>query len=108
MILSESTPIAQHAHACDWCLTRIVKGLRHQAYSGIWDGDPPMTMRMHAECFVAYEREGDVDEMLCGENHRRGMTCDETEQARLGEFIEALVSAGDTLKMRAKLREEGA
>ncbi len=78
VILSRSQPKARKVHVCDWCQEDIEVGRVYRRWVGIWYDPPPMTMKMHIDCYDAAHRGLSVwgDEPLCNEKHVRGADCD--------------------------------
>ncbi len=77
---------ARKPHDCIWCHTAIEKGEIHTWW--VWADDGTLTtVRMHNECFKAMDRENDdyYDEYICEDYHRRGMTHDESFEAKAKE-----------------------
>ena len=77
VILSMGQPKARKAHECSWCPDDIKVGELYERWVGIWDGDPPATMKMHKDCLRAANRaEYYDDEPICAAGHVRGADCD--------------------------------
>jgi len=51
-LLSESNPVARKVYRCIWCGEDIIKGEKHYAYSGRYDGEF-QSARTHLECRAA-------------------------------------------------------
>ena len=75
---------ARHQHVCEWCVKPVIeKGEVHMAWPWAEDGSVA-TVRMHLDCYEAMDREGDNHDspLICQDYHRRGMTHDESFEAR--------------------------
>lgn len=81
-----ATRKARKAHNCYWCNTAIERGEVHTYW--VWaDGGTLTTVRMHNECIEAMDREGDgYDELICQDDHDRGLTHDETYEKHTGKL----------------------
>lgn len=75
----DRNPVAKKNHVCEWCRTFVLIGERYYRYRGKWEGEF-QDWAMHLDCVEAHQKETDDGE-ICDENHPRGRTCDERDEA---------------------------